>query len=65
VICSETLSQNENYKGKGARNQRLMPVMLAIQEAEIKDLSSGLGQANISQDPHLQNNQRKMDWRCG
>jgi hypothetical protein len=20
---------------------------------------------NSSQDPHLQNNQRKMDWRCG
>jgi hypothetical protein len=30
-----------------------------------KDHSSRLAQANISWDPHLQNNQSKMNWRCG
>jgi hypothetical protein len=42
-----------------------MPIILTTWEAEIRRISLRPAQANSSQDPHQQNNQSKMDWRCG
>jgi hypothetical protein len=36
-----------------------------IWETDWKDLGLRLDRVNSLQDPHLQNNQSKMDWKCG
>jgi hypothetical protein len=42
-----------------------MPVILATWEAEIGKTEVGGQPEQIVWDPHLQNNQSKMDWRPG
>jgi hypothetical protein len=51
------------YKSPGAVAHAYNPSYLGGWNQE--DHSSRPAWANSSQDPHLQNNQSKMDWRCG
>jgi hypothetical protein len=41
-----------------------MPIILAIWEAEIKRVAVQGQPGEKGGTPYLQNNQRKMDWRC-
>jgi hypothetical protein len=47
-----------------ARWQWLIPVILDTWEVGIRRPQTQAAQGNSSRDPHLQNNQSKMDWRC-
>jgi hypothetical protein len=43
----------------------LMSVILATWEAEIRTTVASQPGQIVHDTPHLQNNQSKMDWRCG
>jgi hypothetical protein len=49
----------------GAGHRWLTPVLLATWGAEIAKTAVQGQPGQIVHKPHLQNNQSKMDWRCG
>jgi hypothetical protein len=56
--------KNKNIYIETETNKRLTPITLATWEAEIRRIQFEASPGKQFARSHLQNNQRKIDWRC-
>jgi hypothetical protein len=64
----EALNLKPQYHQKEyleTEHQWLKPIILATLEAEVGRIECSRPTQENSQEIHLQNNQSKMDWKCG